>query len=422
MRGLYTLLLILIAPLVFIWLAVRSRRQTGAADPWRERCGGIELRGAGPVIWIHAASLGEVQAASALVNELIARYPGHRLLVTTFTATARRRAGELFGNRAAVSALPYDLPWCVARFLGRAHPAMAVMIETELWPNLYHALARRRVPIVIVSARLSPRAFVRYRRWRPLVAPLLAVVTRIGAQTRLDAERFVALGAGAEHVSVIGNLKFDNPPPDDAAAGGDALRRRYFGGRPVWVAGSTRAGEEETLLAAFKAVRARVADCALVVAPRHPERAQAVAALAAAAGMDVALRSSGHESLLEASVLIVDRVGELIDFYAAADMVFVGGTCVDIGGHNILEPAALGRPIVTGPHLQNWRDLAAAMSARGGLTIAADADELATAAINLLTDADARERAGEAARAAVEDNRGALERALKLIDAVIPAD
>lgn len=419
MRLLYTILLTLIAPIAFAWLAVRSRRQTGAPDAWRERLGRLPATFERAPIWIHAASLGEAQAAQSLIEALLERDPAQPLLITTFSATARRHCRQRFGKRATVVALPYDLPLFVNRFLRNARPRLAIFVETEIWPNLYRALARRRVPIVIVSGRLSPRAFKRYRRFfGGLVASCLKQTAQIAAQTRADADRFIALGAPAARVSVIGNLKFDTQPPKDAVTRGAALRRELFGERPVWVAGSTREGEESIVLSAFQRVRERVSGCALVIAPRHPERASAVAELAAAADMEAAMRSNLRDGRCDAPVLIVDAVGELMDFYAAADVAFVGGTLVDVGGHNILEPTVLGRPVVTGPHLDNWHDLASEMVSRGGLTVVNETPELAEAVSRLLSDTEARARAGTAARTCVEASRGATKRALRLLENV----
>ncbi|HET7369646.1 MAG TPA: 3-deoxy-D-manno-octulosonic acid transferase [Gammaproteobacteria bacterium] len=417
MRVLYTLVLALIAPLAFAWLALRSRRQTGEADAIGERLGHLPARPKSNPIWIHAASLGEAQAAQSLIESLLARQPRPSLLITTFSATARRHCRERYGARAVVAAVPYDLPLFVNRVVREADPRVAVFVETEIWPNLYRALDRRRVPIIIVSARLSGRAFDRYRRVRRLIAACLQRVNRIGAQTQADAERFVALGAPAARVSVIGNLKFDRQPTADLTERGAALRRERLGDRPVWVAGSTREGEEASLLEAFKTIRQRAPDAVLVLAPRHPERASALGVMAEAAGFESDLLSKSRGPL-DAAILIVDRVGELMPFYAAADVVFVGGTLVDIGGHNILEPAMLGRPVITGPHLANWRDLAGEMTAAGGLTVVNSAAELAEAVSRLLADGDARAQTGAAAQACVQRNRGALECALNLIETI----
>ncbi|HET6725482.1 MAG TPA: 3-deoxy-D-manno-octulosonic acid transferase [Gammaproteobacteria bacterium] len=412
MRVIYTLTTAMIAPFAFGWLAIRSRRQTGAPDAARERRGHLPDKPGPSPIWIHAASLGEARAAQPLIDVLIADHP---LLITTFTATARRHCRERYAGRATVTMLPYDLPPFVNRFLRAARPCMAIFIETEIWPNLYRALSRRQTPIVIVSARISTRAFERYRRFQSLVTPCLKETSKIAAQTQADADRFIALGAPAERVSVIGNLKFDTRPPPDAASRGAALRAASFGGRPVWVAGSTREGEEEIVLKAFEAVRARVPDCVLVLAPRHPERAPLVAALAAATGCKSVLRSALKDTECDAPILIIDAVGELVDFYAAADVVFVGGTFANVGGHNVLEPAMLGRPLVTGPHLENWRGVAEDMRSDGGLAVVGNVAELAKTVSRLLADANARTDAGAAARASVERHRGATARALRLI-------
>jgi 3-deoxy-D-manno-octulosonic-acid transferase len=414
MRVLYTLLLALVAPVAFVWLAFRSRRQTGAPDAWRERLGSVSATDDRQPILIHAASLGEAQAARGLIEALLAR--GEPLLITTFSATARRHCAERYGKRATVATLPYDLPKCVGRFLRTARPRGAIFIETEIWPNLYRALERRGTPMMIASARLSDKAFASYRRFGGLVGNSLARVARVGAQTREDADRFVALGAPAERVSVIGNLKFDARLPADTIARGQALRRTLFGARPVWVAGSTRPGEEETLLSAFGRVREAVPDCALVLAPRHPERAAMVAALAKTAGVEAVFRSDHGDSACTAPVLIIDAVGELLDFYAAADVATVGGTFAAIGGHNILEPAMLAKPIVSGPYLDNWRGLAETMTRDGALTIATTVADLAGAVGHLLLDTSERARAGQAALAHVERHRGALQCVLNWLD------
>ncbi|HET6655896.1 MAG TPA: 3-deoxy-D-manno-octulosonic acid transferase [Gammaproteobacteria bacterium] len=418
MRALYTLAMALIAPIAFGWLGIRSRRQIGEPDAWRERCGHLPAKPHANPVWIHAASLGEAQAAQSLIEALLAREQRPALLITTFSATARQHCRERYGDRAIVAALPYDLPLFVNRLLRDAQPQVAIFVETEIWPNLYRALDRRQVPIAIMSARISSRAFGRYRRFRGLIADSLARVATVGAQTQADAERFIALGAPAARVSVIGNLKFDRQAPAELAEQGAALRREWFCERPVWVAGSTREGEEAILLEAFKAIRQRHPDSALVLVPRHPERASALAALAEAAGFDFRLYSNSR-SPLDAAILIVDTVGVLMQFYAAADVVFVGGTLVEIGGHNILEPAILGRPVVTGTHLANWRELAGEMAEAGGLTVVDGAAALADAVGRLLADDEARAQSGAAARASLERNRGATERALNLIDSLV---
>jgi 3-deoxy-D-manno-octulosonic-acid transferase len=421
-RVLYTTLLALLTPFALAWLALRARRQTGAPDAWRERLGKLAERPAGRPLWVHAASLGEVRAAHGLIDELLSRDSTRPVLITTFSATARRHCLERYGGRATVANVPYDLPLFVQRFLRGARPRLAVFIETELWPNLYRAIGRHDIPVVIASARLSARSYERYARFRSLIAPCLRQAARIGAQTHADADRFIALGAAAERVSVIGNLKFDAPPPPEVVAQGDALRHELFGDRPVWVAGSTREGEEAIVLEAFRRVRERSPSCALVLAPRHPERAASLAGLARARGLDATLRSASAARPYEAPVLIVDGVGELVRFYAAADVAFVGGTLVAIGGHNILEPAMLARPIVAGPHLESWRALAPELVRVGGLVIAADAAALADAVNRLLFDAEARAAAGAGAKHCVEQNRGALERALRLVESALSED
>lgn len=419
-RALYTGLLYLIAPLAFVWMALRARRQTGAPDALRERCGYVPTVPVGESsLWVHAASLGEVKAAQGLIDALLARDCPGPLVITTFSATARQYCIARFGDRATVAALPYDVPLFVARFLRATRPAAAIFVETEIWPTIYHALYRRKTPLCIVSARLSARAFRHYWFLRRLMTPCLERATLIASQTRADADRFLALGAPAGCVSVSGNIKFDTRLASTLIERGKALRHRLFGARFVWVAGSTREGEDAAILTAFAALREAAPDAVLVLAPRHPERAHFLAKQVEAAGCSAELYSR-HQGIMMRDVLIIDSVGLLLDFYVGADVVFVGGSLVaDVGGHNILEPAMLGRPVVTGPHLDNWRALAHEMQQTGAMAMVPDADALGRKLIQWQADSAQRRRVGAAAQRCVEGNRGALARVLTAIDAVV---
>lgn len=360
-------------------------------------------------LWVHAVSVGEVQAAAVLVRRLHADFPDRPLLVTCGTVTGRARAEALFDGVAMVRFLPWDLPPFVGRFLRRVQPRVGIILETELWPNLYRAAARQGVPLVVVSARLSAKSVRRYRRLPTLVRGLLRGV-HVCAQSAEDAERFIAVGADPARVSVCGNIKFDFEPPADTAARGARLRGDLGAGRPLWVAGSTHEGEEEQLLDAHAVLRAQLPRALLVLAPRHPPRFAAVAALLARRGIAHATRTSGAPVDGEVAVLLLDTLGELLAFYAAADVAFVGGSLVPVGGHNLLEPAALGRPVLCGPFMANSAGVAPALAASGALTVVAGAEELAAALQSLLQDATARERGGAASREVVAVNRGALGR------------
>ncbi|HWP94694.1 MAG TPA: lipid IV(A) 3-deoxy-D-manno-octulosonic acid transferase [Gammaproteobacteria bacterium] len=410
-RTLYTLLAALLMPAAFVHLEWRARRQTGAGDAWRERCGRFPdphiARGA---IWVHAASVGEVTAARPLVSRLRGAHPGQPLLVTTFTAAGRVRAADMFRGVAAVGTLPYDLPPFVRRFLRDLAPRCLVAVETEIWPNLYAAARLAGVPVVLASARLSERAMARYQRQRTLVREALEGVAAVLAQSSVDADRFVALGAVPERVTVAGNLKFDVEPPPGTEERGRELKRHVFANRPVFLAASTRDGEELPVLDAFTRLRRRVPAAVLVLAPRHPERAAAVAALAASRGYAVVRRSAGTAFNQTLDVYVVDTLGELMAFYAAADVAFVGGSLVPVGGHNLLEPVALGVPTLTGPHVFNAPEIAAVLQEAGAVRIVADGTGLAEEAEKLLGDAASRAAMAEQARAVLAAHRGAAGR------------
>ena len=418
MRFLYTLALLFLMPFVFIWFAWRALRQTGSPDKLGERLGSSPFLQPGTAIWVHGASVGEIRAAAPLVQALHRKYPDRPLLVTTFTATGRRHARQLFGDRVVVSLMPYDLPFFVSRWLNCTKPAVGVILETEIWPNLYAACAKRGVPLLLLSARMSERAFTRYSKFtfRSLARGALARVKFIAAQTEADAARFRALGAGEAQLSVMGNLKFDMQAGPELVEAGQALRHRIFGKAAVWVAGSTRDGEEPLLLAAFREVLKSQPNSILVLAPRHPERANAVAAAVTAAGFGFRRLSAGEVPLKPGEVLLVDVLGQLMRFFAAGDVAFVGGTLVPVGGHNLLEPAAVGLPVLAGPYLDNVRDVAEMMQEAGVLTLVTDAASLAAAAGWLLGNPAMRRSVGEMARTQVLQNRGALDRAIQIVN------
>jgi len=417
LRFFYTLALLLLAPFAFPWLMWRALRQTRSPDKLGERLGSSPYLQPGTGIWVHGASVGEIRAAAPLVQALHRKYPDRPLLVTTFSATGRQHARKLFGDRVVVSLIPYDLPFFVSRFLNGTQPAVAIILETEIWPNLYAGLKKRGIPLLVLSARLSERAFQRYRRFpfSSLSRNALAKVQHIAVQSEADAARFRALGARDEQLSVMGNLKFDVQAGADLADAGKALRQKLFGNASVWVAGSTREGEEPLLLEAFRKVLRKQPNSILVLAPRHPERANAVAAVISSAGLGFRRLSAGEISLKPGEVLLVDVLGQLMRFFAAGDVAFVGGTLVPVGGHNLLEPAAVGLPVLAGPHLDNVKDVAEMMKEAGVLTLVETQDALADAAAWLLGNPATRRSVGEMARTQVAQNRGTLDRAMDIV-------
>lgn len=421
MRFLYRVLLLLLLPAAFIGLEIRARRQTGKADAWGERLGFVTPLPDG-CLWLHAASIGEVQAAIPLVKALRERYPDAHLLVTTFTATGRRRALAAFESFAGVSvaALPWDVPGPVRRFIRRVRPRALIVLETEIWPGLLRALGRRGIPSAIVSARLGERTARRYAGLRGLIRPVVTSLSLVAAQSNEDAERYRELGSAA--VIIGGNIKFDVQMPAGVREQGEAIRMSLFPHRPVLVAASTRDGEEAILLDALAEIRAAIPDVLLVIAPRYPERGAEIAALAERRGFEVVKRSSSQVCESGTGVFVLDTLGELNVFYAAGHVAFVGGSLVPVGGHNLVEPAALGMPVLTGPHTYNAPDIAEQLVAAGGASIVTDAGALAAAAVPLLQDSLLREQMGDAARAVAEANRGALARTMDALEDVIPLE
>jgi 3-deoxy-D-manno-octulosonic-acid transferase len=425
MRIVYSTLLYLLLPLVLLHLAWRGLRQRGWWRGVPQRFGFV-ARPAQPVaVWVHAASVGEVAAALPLLRRLAKQHPSGTLLVTTTTPTGAERLRAAFGNaldgEVAHAFLPYDLPGAVARFLDRVQPQRAIVMETELWPNLYRALGRRRVPLVIANARLSPRSMAGYRRVRGLAAQTLAHCAAIAAQGEADAGRFRELGADPARVHVPGNLKFDLELPADQVAAGRALRARWGATRPVWIAASTHDGEEDAALRAHRILLARARDALLILVPRHPERFDAVARLAQDSGLRALRRSAlgadGAAAALEGlQVLVGDSMGELAMYFGAADVAFVGGSLVEVGGHNVLEPAALGLPVLFGPYMFNFEQARALLLEHHAARQIDGALELEPALSKLFHDAAQRAAMGRAGRDVLEANRGALDRLLALIE------
>jgi 3-deoxy-D-manno-octulosonic-acid transferase len=422
-RHIYSLLTYLLRPVA---LAVVLWRGVGNRGYWHglgERFGlGARPGGraaAAECLWVHAVSLGEVSAAAPLVRELRARHAELPLLLTTATPTGRARALALFGDSVTVQFLPYDTPGSMRRFLERARPRLAVIMETELWPNLYDQCRRRGVPILLANARLAPKSVARYLRFGALFREVFAGATFVAAQSTADAQRFVTIGARPARTSVVGNLKFDIVVDADLESRGRALRAGCWDARPVWIAGSTHAGEEDIVLEAHAVLLGTVPDALLLLVPRHPQRFTAVADLLNRRGLRFERRSGGNPVPQDAQVLLVDTVGELMTLYAAADVAFVGGSLVPVGGHNLLEPAAVGVPVITGPHQSNARQVAELLLREDALIEVADSGELARQLEALF--ADPARRGQFAARAAhvVAANRGSLARLLELSESLL---
>ena len=370
-------------------------------------------------LWVHAVSVGEVQASVPLVRELRRRFPAREILVTTVTPTGAEHAKKVFGDTARHCYIPFETPQAVRRFFDAAKPALALIMETEIWPNLYHECGQRDIPLVLVSARISPRSVERYRRLLPLFREALSHGILIAAQGDADAQRFLSLGANPARTWITGNIKFDIELPQELPELGARFRRRHFGERPVWIAASTHEQEEEFALEAHRQILKQLPNAVLMLVPRHPERFESVAGLIEREGLRFK-RRSGNESLEPStSVLLGDSMGELTMFYAASDVAFVGGTLVPVGGHNLLEPGALGLPVVTGPHLFNTLEIAELFRDIGASIEVQDADGLANAVIPLLQDSAAAVSMGIKGRQVVTRNRGALRRLMVLLKPLV---
>lgn len=417
LRGLYSAALYLLLPVTVYHLIWRGFRQRAYLLRWHERYaryGAVAPADADGHLWVHAVSVGEVNAAAPLINALLRHRPPRRVLVTTITPTGSERVRALWGDRVAHVYLPYDLTGAVGRFLRHFRPHVALIVETELWPNLLFACRDHGVPAYLVNARLSERSLRGYRVLRPLIGRALRTLRTVAAQSEGDAARFVRLGAREDQIAVFGNLKFDtrvDPGVDDFA---DALRRRNPG-RPIWIAASTHPDEEAAALEIDRRLRAQRPDLLMLWAPRHPERFRPATRLAIDAGLQVATRTLTVLPEPDDAVFVIDTLGELMLFYACADVAFVGGSLQPVGGHNLLEPAAVGTAIVTGPHLHNFSDIAEQLRGVDAVRIGADADAVAAELDALLADPDARARMVAAGRALVEQGRGALQRTMALI-------
>jgi 3-deoxy-D-manno-octulosonic-acid transferase len=370
-------------------------------------------------IWIHAVSVGEVQAAVPLIREIARRFPGHPILITTVTPTGAERVNALFGDSVLHSYIPFELPVAVDRFFANVKPELALIMETEIWPNLYRGCGVREIPLILVSARISPRSLSGYRKVSRLIGETLAHGIIIAAQSKADADRFRLLGASSVRTWVIGNIKFDIELPENLLTDGRELREKLFGDRPIWIAASTHDDEEQQVLAAHAVLRRQFPELLLILVPRHPERFREVRKLVEQQGFACAGRTTDDASKDATEVFLVDTMGELPLFYAASDIAFVGGSLVPVGGHNLLEPAALGLPVINGPYVFNAPEIADMFAARGASRVVADATELAAAVAELVANPDAAKAIGAQGREIVQENRGSLGKLLSLLEPLI---
>ena len=421
--ALWSLAAYFLLPYALFNLVRRGLRYSAYWSRWPERFGyGASIEG-GRSIWIHAVSVGEVRSAAQLVHALGRRYPDHRLMVTTGTPTGSEQVRELFADRVSHSYVPYDLPGAVRRFMDRVKPEFAIVAETELWPNLFGECGKRGIPLFLVNVRISPDSLRRYKRVPVATNAMLANADLLCAQSRRDAEQLEDLGVSRRLIHVTGNLKFDAKVEESVLAEGRKLRRQWGRERFVLIAASTHPGEERRVLAAFGRLKASFPDLLLVVVPRHPERFTRVARLCRRTGHNVVRRTEHTGELArEVDIVVGDTMGELQKLYAASDVAFVGGSLVEVGGHNILEACAVGVPVIFGPHMFQAEEVGAMAVERGAARRVTDIAGLMEAISSYVGQPRVLETAAGAGRALVAENRGALERTLTLIDGALASN
>src|SRR5690554_2061941 len=421
-RTLYTLLLYLAVPVIAVRLWLRSRKAPAYAKRIGERFALTlpEFKPGG--IWLHAVSVGESIAAAPVVKALQQQYPDLPITVTCMTPTGSERIQSMFGDSVQHCYLPYDLPLASKRFLKRLQPRLAIVMETELWPNHINQCARLKIPVVLANGRLSERSARGYGRFPKLVAPMLKQISALAVQSAIEAQRFIELGARAETVKVTGSIKYDLQVPENLPEQAQALREQWQAKqRPIWIAASTHEGEDALILAVHQQLLRLFPKALLILVPRHPERFESVHALCVEQRMRVQRRSTQALVSAEHQVLLGDTMGELLFLYALADLAFVGGSLIKHGGHNMLEPIALAKPTLIGPHYFNFLEIAEQLLAAGGLQEVAHTQQLAQTIARLWTNKERAEQMSHAAQQVLQRNQGALQRLLDIIQTQLMA-
>lgn len=421
-RRLYTLLHYLSLPAIMLRLLWRSRYTIAYRQRWSERFGYIKrVTETDASIWIHAVSLGEANAAIPLIKELIVRYPQYTILVTTTTPTGSAQIVRHLKDDVVHVYAPYDVPWMVNRFLRRSRTKLCIIMETEIWPNILHCCRHHNIPIFLANARLSERSKLRYQLIARLTKVMLRSYSMVSAQGLLDGERLLSLGLDPKRLMVSGNIKFDIQMPVDINQRGLELRKEWNAlDRPIFIAASTHEGEEEIILEAFKHIKKQLSNVLLVLVPRHPDRFPKVEKLCKDQGMSLVLRSLNQIPTPETDMILGDTMGELLLLYAAGDIAFVGGSLVPIGGHNLIEPAAIGLPVLTGPQLHNFTEISRLLQNAGTAQVVHDPKSIAAAVNALFSAKELREKMGTRAREVISANSGALEKHLEWIENNFP--
>ncbi|WHI45306.1 lipid IV(A) 3-deoxy-D-manno-octulosonic acid transferase [Microbulbifer sp. JMSA004] len=429
MQTLYSWLFRLFLPVVLLRLWWRGRSQPAYRQRLRERLGQVPKRHSrAPLIWVHSVSVGETLAAVPVISKLAARHTDWQWLVTTTTPTGSERVHEalkpILGGRLLHYYLPYDLPECLVPFLNALNPSVLVIIETELWPNLLKLCSSRKIPTLLANARLSEKSARGYGRFPSLTCRMLGYLDRVVAQYPADMQRFIDLGLPSERAVANGNIKFDLSIDLGLASEAQALAHQWRGksGRPIWLAASTHVGEDEVVLEAFSILKKKFSDLLLVLVPRHPQRFDGVARLCKERGFRLTRRSEGTAVEASDEVLLGDTMGELLRFYGACDIAFVGGSLVSVGGHNMIEPAAWGVPVISGPHLHNFSTVSSLLQEAGAMAVVEDGESMALQVQVWLEDVGQRMAVGQRAKAVALENSGALQRLLEEVESLAIRD
>ena len=416
----YNLLFTLILPVIIARLLWRSVKAPAYARRWAERFGLARLNAQqkeskGQWIWIHAVSVGESIAAAPLIRKILQEHPDVPIVVTTMTPTGSERVQAMFPEQVCHVYAPYDHPIAVQNFLRRFQPRLLVIMETELWPNIVHYSKNAGAKVIVANARLSEKSARGYEKFLKLASPMLAAIDCIATQAKNDAERFERLGVAKEKIPVTGSIKFEIDLPDSWHEQKDLMSALIEDKRPVFIAASTREGEEEKVLTAFKMCLPTMPDLLLVLVPRHPERFRPVAKLCQESGLSVVSRSEGKSICALTNVFLGDSMGEMLSYFAISDIAFVGGSLVDTGCHNVLEPAALGLPVLVGPSQFNFQTICEQLEEAGALLTVKDEEQLGKTLLRLFDDVDKRKTMGELGKQVIEQNKGALQRTYEIV-------
>lgn len=419
MRVFYTLLFYLLVPVILLRLYWRGFKAPEYRKRWQQRLALYNKKYSSQVIWIHAVSVGEAEAVFPLVKRLQKQYPEDKFLVTTTTPTGSARVQAVLADTVSHVYLPYDLPCVVKRFLAVFKPKIAIFMEKEIWPNIYHQCAKNNIPLTIINARLSANSAKGYQKIPALVKPALNCVAWVATQTEEDRHRFIEIGATEQHTLTTGNLKFDLEANDSLVQQAQIVKQKIFKNRFVWLIASTHEGEENVFLELYPQLKLQIPELLLMIVPRHPERFELVKQMAEKQSLNYCMRSGGQPCSEEIDVYIADTMGELKLLYGTADICFVGGSMVPVGGHNILEPAAMNVPIMFGPYMVNFKQISQNILDLDAAVQCLDQQDIVDQVLKLYSDKQSRTEMASKAKRFVDSNQGATKKVAELISSII---